>query len=204
VTHHVRVVRPDPDALDAALEAARRSDTEGFTVLYRVLSGDITAFCRARGANDVDDLVNDIFLGAFRGLPSFTGDGSAFRSFVYRIARNKIFDERRRVLRDVTHLTTECGVAESRPDDSHDTEAIVLHQLETESILVLLGALTDDQREVILLRFLVELSILEVASVTDRPVSAVKALQRRGLATLRRNISSSGGIPAEPSKDTCG
>ena len=189
--------------LDEALELARDRSTVGFTALYRLLAGEIAAFCRARGVHEVDDLVNEVFLGAFRRIGDFSGSGSDFRAYVYRIARNKIFDLRAKARSSLEQLedTAPDGAA---ADDGDGADARALERIDRRTVLHLVSELTEEQQEVILLRFLGDLTVPEVASVTGRAESAVKALQRRGLATLRRKISDRGSIDFIPSRDSCG
>ena len=196
--------RPNASSeLDEALGLARDRGTAGFTLLYRLLAGEVAGFCRARGVKDVDDLVNEVFLGAFRGMDTFTGSGSDFRAYVYRIARNKVFDVRAKARSSLEQLeeAPHDGVAADAGAGA-DTEA--LERLDRDAVLRLLNELTEDQQEVILLRFLADLTVPEVARVTGRAESAVKALQRRSLATLRRKISDAGSIDFVPSTDSSG
>ena len=64
-----------------------------------------------------------------------------------------------------------------------------------ERVAVLLSVLSPDQREVLLLRVVADLSVEETAAVLGKGYEAVKALQRRGLASLRRALSSEEGVP---------
>lgn len=184
---------------DHLLELARGGDSEGFTGLYRQMGGTVAAFCRSRIGNDVDDLVNDVFVGAFRGLPNFEGDALDFRAFVYRIARNKIVDERRRRGR----LNEREQLVDKWPDSivplTGDDAQRIADQLSHDRLRAALASLTDDQHEVVVLRFLADLTLDEVVQVTGRPLTAVKALQRRGVVALRRRLSENS--PPQPSPD---
>jgi len=77
----------------------------------------------------------------------------------------------------------------------------VLLRVGTESVHRLCGALPDDQRTVLLLRILADLTVEQVAQVMGRSVPSVKALQRRGLRALRDRIENAGekvGAGAHP------
>jgi RNA polymerase sigma-70 factor (ECF subfamily) len=67
-----------------------------------------------------------------------------------------------------------------------------LDRLGGDEVQALLGALTSDQRDVLLLRIVADLSLEETATVVGKRVGAVKALQRRGLEALRREIHAQG------------
>lgn len=71
-------------------------------------------------------------------------------------------------------------------------EEEALNSVSTEVVTDLLSMLTAPQRDVIFLRVVAELSVEETAKVLNRPATSIKALQRRGLASLRRNIRDEG------------
>lgn len=181
--------------IDETIIEAKAGSTRAFTTLYHTFAGEIASFCRARGVRQVDEVVNDVFLGAFRGLSRFEGDAAAFRAYLYRVTRNKISDERTAYRRERDHSTpldglnfdlTDTGIR-GRADDA------AIANLDAHQLKILLEMLTPDQRDVILLRFLAGLTVPEVCNVIGKPTTAVKALQRRGLATLLR-LSSAGAV----------
>jgi len=181
--------------VDTAISDAKRGSTRAFTVLYQTFAAEIASFVNARGVQNVDEVVNDVFLGAFRALDRFEGGAREFRAYVYRIARNKISDvraARRRESAVIASVSTDgCEVADTR--ETCDVEEVVLAKLNAGQLRSMLEMITPDQRDVILLRFLSGLTVTEVSEVVEKPVSAVKALQRRGLSALRR-ISSLGVV----------
>jgi RNA polymerase sigma-70 factor (ECF subfamily) len=73
-----------------------------------------------------------------------------------------------------------------------------LARLGDQDALRLLDTLTRDQRSVLLLRVVGELSLAETAAVVGRPVGAVKALQHRALERLRREVSAQAVSPGDP------
>ena len=87
-SHNTAVGQP----LDAALQLARQGDALGFNQLFHAHADALRGFARLRGAADPDELANTVLFDAFRGLANFDGNASAFRSWVFRIARNKIVD----------------------------------------------------------------------------------------------------------------
>lgn len=184
------------DEIERHLAAARLGEQGGFTGLYRSLAGPVAGFARSRGVEDVDGLVNEVFLGAFRGLGSFEGGARAFRSWLFSIAWNKIADEHRARSRRV-------GRAELDPHDvdlpGGNSEDDAVTALGPRSVRDLLDQLTPGQRDVIYLRFVADLSLEETATAIGRPVGAVKALQSRALASLKRILG--GAVPC-PGRST--
>lgn len=171
---------------DPWVDAARRGDG-GFDEIYRWLAGPVTAFARVRGVRDAEGLANETFLRVFRSIDRFDGDGAALRSWVFSIARNLVIDSHRAAARRPSLVDTPVP---ERQVEGADTAA--LRNLATRDLDELLGVLTDEQREVVVLRLVADLSLAETAEIVQRPVTAVKRLQARALRTLQRTILEQG------------
>jgi RNA polymerase sigma factor (sigma-70 family) len=173
---------------DDVLSAAQAGAGWAFEVLYRDLAPAVTGYLRLHGAAEPDDLASETFLGVFTGLPGFSGDEDALRAWVFTIAHRRLIDDWRRrsrrpqVADDDTALAGHVG---------GDVEDDVLLRVGTESVHRLCAGLPDDQRTVLLLRILADLTVEQVAQVMGRSVASVKALQRRGLRSLRDRIENS-------------
>jgi RNA polymerase sigma factor (sigma-70 family) len=168
------------------LNAARNGSQDAWTRLYRAYAPGIRGYLRSRGAAEPDDLTGEVFLHVVRALPTFTGEERDFRAWIFTIAHNRFLDERRAAARrradpspvEAIHSRALIG----------DVESDALRQLETDRILRLIGSLTRTQQSVLLLRLLGDLKVDEVARVLGKRPGAVKAAQRRGLASLRKKI----------------
>jgi RNA polymerase sigma-70 factor (ECF subfamily) len=173
------------DDFDGVLGRARAGSGEAFTLIYEELAGPVAGYLRARGVAEVEDLTSEVFLAVFTGLGSFSGSQGQFRSWVFTIAHHRAADHWRRAGRTVPQTPYE-------PQDDPRTVASAEHEaldrIGTEQVTRLLGLLTDEQREVLTLRVVGDLTVDQVAEVVGRSPGAVKALQRRALATLRRTI----------------
>jgi RNA polymerase sigma-70 factor (ECF subfamily) len=188
---------------DDVLVAAQAGAAWAFEVLYRDLSPAVTGYLRLHGAAEPDDLASETFIGVFTGLPGFSGDEDALRGWVFTIAHRRLIDDWRRRSRrpqvsdDPGDLTALLG---------GDVEDDALAGLGTDSVHQLCATLPDDQRAVLLLRILGDLTIEQVATTIGRSVGATKALQRRGLRTLRTRLEKSseeigaGAYPYEPAR----
>ena len=170
--------------------AARAGGGWTFERIWHELAGQVAGYLRARGVVAAEDATSEVFLAAFKGLPSFEGDGAAFRSWLFTIAHRRSVDEYRRVLRSALHVDP---VPASGGESTPSAESLALNDLHLGELL---AGLPPAQREVIWLRFVVDLSVDEVARVTERPVTAVKQLQRRGIDRLRRHLD--GATSQEP------
>lgn len=151
-------------------------------MVFDWLSPSVAGYLRVRGASDPDGLTNEVFLRVFRRIGSFSGDRTKFRSWVFAIAHNLLIDEHRKQQRriDVVELNS------SHDAPSLTAEQAVLERLGLEEAARLLATLTPDQRTVLYLRIVAGLSVAETATVMERAVGAVKALQHRAIAALRR------------------
>lgn len=175
------------------LVAAQAGGGWAFEALYRDLAPSVTGYLRLHGALEPDDLASETFLGVFRGLASFRGDEPQFRGWVFTIAHRRLLDEWRRASRRPP-------AAGGDPDDQlerqqlpgGDVEDDALAAMGSAQVEVMCAALGPDQRAVLLLRILADLTVEQVAQVIGKSVPATKALQRRGLRTLRREIERRG------------
>ena len=172
-------------AFDDVLAAAQAGAAWAFEVLYRDLSPVVTGYLRLHGAAEPDDLASETFLGVFTGLAGFSGDEDALRSWVFTIAHRRLIDDWRRRSRR-PQLTDDAGDLTLLPGGDAEDDALM--RVGTEDVHRMCAGLPDDQRSVLLLRVLADLTVEQVASVMGRSVGSVKALQRRGLRTLRERL----------------
>ncbi len=177
----------DEAAFERALDAARAGQPLGFEWLWHRFSRQVTAFARLQGSEDAEGVANDVFAAAFGRITTFSGGSNAFVSFVFAIARNKITDERRKRGRRVITSAFDRRAVEAQ-DAVSSAEADALAGLTPETADAM-RRLTDDQREIVFLRLVADLPIEEVAALTGRSVGAVKAMQHRALASMRKEIS---------------
>jgi RNA polymerase sigma-70 factor (ECF subfamily) len=170
---------------DDILVAAQAGAAWAFEVLYRDLSPVVTGYLRLHGAAEPDDLASETFLGVFTGLAGFTGDEGALRAWVFTIAHRRLVDDWRRRSRR-PQVTDDSEVLAEWSGGDVEEDALV--RVGAEHVERLCGGLPADQRAVLLLRILADLTVEQVAQVLGRSVASVKALQRRGLRTLRDRL----------------
>jgi RNA polymerase sigma-70 factor (ECF subfamily) len=176
------------------LARARTGDEAAWAALYDSLAPQVLGYLRARGAVDAEEVLGDVFLHIARGIDDFDGDAAGFRSWVFVIATSRLFDERRRLRRKPT--TSLEPATEERMSSPVDVELEVEQASVAEEIQALLAVLTPEQRTVVELRVFGGLTSQEVADTVGKPLGAVKALYRRGLGALRRQIEGV-GVPAD-------
>ena len=173
-------------AFDSLLLAAQSGAPWALERLYRALSPAVAGYLRVQGAADPEDLTNEVFLGVLRNLRSFEGDESRFRSWIFSIAHSRLVDERRR--RDRRPGLVGDGHVVCSERVGGDVEQDALERLGAHQVQALCEQLVPDQRDVLLLRLMAGLTIEAVAEAVGKSEGAVKALQHRGLANLRKVI----------------
>lgn len=141
---------------------------------YRTLAPAVLGYFRSHRRDHAEDLLSDVFVSVARGLDRFKGDRSDLRRWVFAISRRRLIDHHRwRYVRRGTasgELPDSAATDESRALDVDLVDA--------------LGQLTALQRDVVLLRFVGDLPIEDVARIVRRSPGAVKAAQFRALNQL--------------------
>jgi RNA polymerase sigma-70 factor, ECF subfamily len=149
-------------------------------------------------AHAAEDLPSDVMLKVLESIPKYRSRGVPLSAWVFRIARNRIVDIRRRgsKRREVGLTDTFVDGSSTAPHSAVET-ALVYGQ-----VSLALSHLTQVQEQVIVLRFLKDLDVATVAKILGRSESAVKSLQFRALTSLRRILqgSDSSGSGAEARK----
>ena len=140
-----------------------------------------TRTCRGQHVSDPDDLLGEVFYRVARSADRFVGGDEDLRPWVFTIARNCVIDDQRRRARRARHRR-----------DPVDPVSVVETPERDDELVEALALLTPEQREVVGLRFIADLSLDDVARVTNRSVGAVKAMQHRGLEQLAKQLRPSG------------
>jgi RNA polymerase sigma-70 factor (ECF subfamily) len=173
---------PDQEEL---LERASRAEPAALGMLYDQYADKIFAYIyhRVGQAEVAEDLTGQVFMRMLEAIRTGQGWRSSFSGWLYRIAHNLVIDYYRRrgrvTLVDIDDATP---VRATHGDPVRSTEAL----LDREHLRAALSQLTEDQAQVITLRFMEERSIAEVADLMDKTEGAIKALQYRAVLALRR------------------
>ena len=167
---------------DTVVAAARHGDHEALASVYRCLAPKVQAYFRARGAEDPEGLTNEVFLNVLPRMKELAGGAAGLRSFVFSVAHARVVDEVRRRARRPLHTPYD-PEQDARAEQSAETMALAA--VGTSPVLESLQELGEEQRSVIALRVLGDLSLEQTAKVLGKSTGAVKQLQRRGLIALR-------------------
>lgn len=168
----VRRVR-DRDPL-AFQELYERYAPRVFGYLFQRLNGD---------AEEAEDLTADVFTRVYEKIDGFQPQGAPLSAWVFRIAHNRLIDSIRRRPRQIHVTLDEAPELAAGPVFGNVEQHVALEEIKAGLI-----RLTPEQRQVIVLRFLEGKSLAETAAIVGRNEDAVKKLQARGLAALRRGL----------------
>lgn len=177
------------ERFDAVLAAARLGQPWALESLYRSYAGAVAGYVRARTSAEAEDLVSEILAAALTSLNRFAGSEADFRGWLFTIAARRVVDELRRGARRVATVPYEVD-ADQRVTGS--AEQTSLDRLGEQWVRAVLGRLAPDQREVLLLRVLGDLTVEQVATTLGKSPGAVKQLQRRGLLAAARIVEREG------------
>ena len=176
-------VAADPQEL--LLERASHADPQALTELYDQYVDRIYAYIyhRVGQAEIAEDLTGQVFMRMLEAIGAGRPWRTSFSGWLYRIAHNLVIDHYRRRQR---HAFVELD--DAVPVQAVDGDPLRMAQLRLDSqrLREALRTLTDEQSQVIVLRFLEELSIAEVAQMMGKTEGAIKALQYRAVLALRR------------------
>jgi RNA polymerase sigma-70 factor (ECF subfamily) len=162
---------------DGLVGAARRGDEAAFERLYVLYGAMVHGILLARvPRSQVDDLVQDVFMTAWRRLESLRDEG-AFGGWLAMIARNRATDYHRQTVPTV-----------ELPDDMHDRQRDAEGALDAERALAAIRTLPDAYRETLVLRLVEGMTGPEIAERTGLTPASVRVNLHRGMKLLREKL----------------
>lgn len=158
-------------------EAIRGSDT-AFTILWRHYQPRMVRYL-ATFTNEPEDLCSEVWIKIAHSIKTFQGDASAFKGWIYTIARNSAIDLARKKSR--AGITVEL----SEEDWVGENSSVV-------EIMDLIRRLPQEYAEIILLRIVADLDVNDVAEITGKTPSNVRVMTHRGLKQLNEMLQKAG------------
>jgi RNA polymerase sigma-70 factor, ECF subfamily len=174
------------EELTAEWEIVRRAqsfDNDAIRQLYEKYFPKIYsyAFMQMGDVHAAEDLASDVMLKMIESIQKYTFRGLPFGAWVFRIARNRLIDlHRRRKRRGEVDLSETLSTALANP------QVLAERALERGQLQIALKHLTDEQRQVIVLKFIEGFDNRSVGKIMGRSEGAIKSLQHRALGALRR------------------
>jgi RNA polymerase sigma-70 factor (ECF subfamily) len=145
------------------------------------------AFLQLGDVQTAEDLASEVMLKVLEAIKKYQFKGTPFSAWVFRIARNRLIDlHRRRKRRGEINLTEPLAAMQIGP------QTLAERALDRGQLQLALKYLTDEQRQVIVLKFIEGFDNASVARILGRSEGAIKSLQHRALNSLRRIMSGEG------------
>jgi RNA polymerase sigma-70 factor (ECF subfamily) len=175
----------DEAEIAGLVEKAAAGDFEAFGELYNIYLDRIYryVFYQVKDKMTAEDLIEEIFVKAWKAIGSYRGKGQAFSPWLYRIAHNYLVDYFRKSQK---HRSLEIEIAAAAASLEQESERKAARQELMEAV----SYLRDNQRQVIILKFIEGLDNHEIAQIMGKSQGAIRILQMRALATLRKRLSS--------------
>lgn len=171
---------------------ARRGDADAFEQLVVAYREQVFRLAlRMCGSEaDADEVAQEAFLSAWKALPNFRGE-SQFSTWLYQLTTHAAIDLMRREKRQIAAADiTEVSAAAPAPSPQQQAEQSEQREIVRDAIL----QLAPEQREVVVLRFMEELSYEEIGAVLKLPSGTVKSRLNRAKAQLKEILSKSGNL----------
>jgi RNA polymerase sigma-70 factor (ECF subfamily) len=172
------------------LQRAQQGNADAFAHLYRANVQAIYRYIYHR-VNDVhlaEDLTGDVFTRALKSMATYRDQGKPFVAWLYRIAHARVVDYYRMTNRRPQESDVE---AEPIPVNANMDEGILRRQMAM-ALREAISTLTDEQQQVVILRFIEGQPIEMVAEMMGKNANAIKALQHRALRTLASRLERAG------------
>ena len=185
----IEVIDPTESMTDELLveRCVRGQDRLSFRVLYRRYQQRVRQMLyQLCDPMNIDDVVQEVFLRAWKGLPKFRQDAQ-FSTWLYRIAWNVGSDRRQTLAQERSRLHT---IAYQVADRHDDPDVMQLHYQDL--VRKGLSVLSDEHRAVLVLHDLEELPQKEVAAILEIPVGTVKSRLFHARSGMRKFLEAAG------------
>jgi len=174
-----------PDEESALIQRARQGDTVACAALYDRHYDAVYRYCYYHVGDTAlaQDVASEVFVRMVENLDTFDVRGRPLLAWLYAIARNLVADTFRQ-RSQVAQLPLDKVLAASEDIPVHQVE----RRLVADRLAAALAHLTEEQRQVILFKFVLDHGNAEVARLMGKSEGAIKSLQHRALAALRRAL----------------
>ncbi len=167
------------------VQRATRRDPEAFARLYDRFVDKIFKYIyyKVRTASQAEELTSQVFLKAWESIGNYRWTERPFAAWLYRIAHNLVVDYFR-----THHQAVSLEDLPLSDDHADDVDELAVKNLDAEMIRQAITRLTDDQQQVIILKFLEGYETEEIAELMEKEPGAVRALQHRALIALQKIV----------------
>lgn len=161
------------------VQRAIQRDAAAFGELYSTYLNKVYRYIyyKVGNATEAEDLTEQVFLQAWEAIDRYRQQGAPFAAWLFRLAHNRVIDYHRT---KKSHAPLDPSLEDSRPGP----EEIVARRLDVQNLKQALKRLTEEQQQVILLRFVEGMSHAEVGAIIGKSEGAVRSIQYRALLAL--------------------
>lgn len=167
------------------VKQAKSGNPDAFAELYDAYVDRIYRYIYFRVSDDVtaEDLTSQVFLNAWESLDRYQVGNSPYLALLFTIARNLVIDHYR-VKKETVDFDAMIQAKAGGPDPDEEVQS----RFEMQAIRTALQFLTEEQQQVLVLRFVTGLSTEEIAKLMDKREGAIRALQMRALQALAKYL----------------
>jgi len=171
----------------ALVERAKGGDREAFEELYLLHFDRIYGYLQMSVGNkhDAEDLTNQTFVKMIESIDRFEWRKVPISAWLFRIAHNLAMDH----FRARRRWQPEEEPPEPHGSEERSAEEHAFHAIGEQSMLEMIEVLSEDQRQVLTLKFVFDFSNAEVGTILGKSEGAVKSLQHRALGSLQRQLA---------------
>jgi RNA polymerase sigma-70 factor (ECF subfamily) len=169
------------------VERGQQGDREALEELYLLHFDRIYSYLHMSVGNrhDAEDLTTQTFLKMLESIKRFRWQSAPFSAWLFRIAHNLAMDH----FRATRRWQPEDEVPEPAGEMEPSAEAAAFQSIGRQSMLELIDGLSQEQKQVLTLKFVFNLPNAEVATILGKTEGAIKSLQHRALVSLQKQIS---------------
>jgi len=173
----------DPAEIAGLIEEASGGNIKAFGELYSIYLDRIYRyiFYQVRDRMTAEDITEEVFIKAWRAIRSCKGKEKTFSTWLYRIAHNHLINTRR-------HMGRLMSVEKNNFVDVMDPKQKVEAKLEYRELLETITCLPQNQKQVIILKFIEGLDNREIGRIMSKNEGAIRVSQMRALSTLREKL----------------
>jgi len=175
------------------LKKVQTGNRETFAEIYDLYVVKIFRFIylKTNSKETAEDLTSEVFLKGWKYLKNNDGDNrmagiDKVSSFLYKIARNTIIDFYRK--KQILTIGIDEKISDAIRDQSQDILANISARQDIEEIMKTLGEIKDEYREVVILRYVEDLPVSEIAEITGKTEGAARVLIHRAVKSLEKAL----------------
>lgn len=171
------------------IKRAQKGEAEAFGKLYDRHLTPIYRFIflRVKGKPDAEDITQQVFLNAWKNIRKYRiRQGVPFSSWLYKIAKNAVIDYYRT---ERTHLDIELVSENILATSAAENEQKFDDALKVKLIKDALNKLAEDEQNVLIMKFIEEMSNKEMAEILEKSDGAIRVIQHRALKKLKKYLN---------------